>query len=223
LTSKFLTDDWHGVDSEFVDAVPVLETAVKFAFKSGKMEEKLAALQALRLLVLMDPSAFQFQGFLERMVGELSSLTVLALEVLALTLWLNNTAGAALDKTLELCESVKGSQRAFALLASLKSDDDVADVVLPSASWLVDRFVRAEGTEKVELGWTICGLFCGLHDARKGSYDPFEVDGFVNVGEFSDACRNVKALREVAEMLDSGMMPSEQLVFNSQKVVFEGE
>lgn len=84
--------------------------------------------------------------------------------------------------------------------------------------------MRAEGPEKVEIGWTICGMFCALHDARDHQYDPFEVDGFVNVQEFSDALRNVKSLRELANIFDAGLVPSssEELVLNGKKVVFEG-
>jgi hypothetical protein len=141
---------------------------------------------------------------------------------MALDLWISGAASGAVDKALELCETVRESQRAFALLLSLKSSEDIADVVLPASTWLFERFMRAEGPEKVELGWTIGGLFCGLHDARDGSYDPFEVDGFVGVREFNDACRNVKTLRDVASILDSGQVPSENLVFNGKKVAFEG-
>lgn len=156
-------------------------------------------MQALRLLVLMDSSAFKLQNALEYLVREPCAATALALEVLVLDLWVSGAASAAVDKALELCVAVRGSQRAFALLAALKSDEDVADVLLPGASWLFERFQRAEGGEKVEVGWALCALFCGLHDARvaEGQYDPLEVDGFVNVQEFSDSCRNVKALREV--------------------------
>jgi hypothetical protein len=138
------------------------------------------------------------------LVREPCLATPLALEVLVLELWVSGASSAGVDKALELCEAVRDSQRAFALLASVKSDEDVADVLLPGASWLFDRFQRAEGGEKVELGWALCALFCGLHDARAGSYDPLEVDGFVSVQEFSDSCRNVKALREVRRAAKSG-------------------
>ena len=221
---RHLTEEWRGNESDFAEHLPLVQDAIKFALRSGKPEEKMAALQTMRLTVLMSDGPFEQGPALEALVREGGALAPLALEVLAMAVWLASPAGdaSAVDRVLELCPTVADSHRAYGLLASIKSDDDVVDVLIPAAEWLLDRFARAEGAAKVELGWTVCGLFCALHDARGGDYDPMEVDGFVNVGEFSDALRNVRPLKEVAEIFDKGVMPSENLVFNANKVVFEG-
>ncbi len=201
--------------------------AVRFALRNQRIEEKRAALLALRLLMLMSEAPVgDVRSLVEHLASEPSAVSTLALEVLALDLWLAGAGGngaAAIDKAMELCARVKDSQRAFALLLTTKSSADLVDEVLPGAAWLVDRFLAAEGAEKVELGWAVCGFFCALREQRgEGGYDPAEVEGFVSVSEFGEALRNVRALREVADMFDSGLMPSETLVFNQKKIVFEG-
>ncbi len=226
INSRFLTEEWRGSDRDFLYNAPAIVDAVRFAFKNQRVEEKQAALQALRLVLLMTEGPYlDIRSSLEHLAGERSAVTTLALEVLALDLWLSGNGGTgmpAIDKAMELCLHIKDSQRAFGLLSTTKSSEDLVDMVLPHASGLVDRFLEAEGSEKVELGWTICGLFCALKEARGSDYDPAEVEGFINVGEFSEALRNVKPLREVADMFDSGIMPAESLMFNQQKVVFQG-
>lgn len=74
------------------------------------------------------------------------------------------------------------------------------------------------------MGWSACALFAALRDQRgESSYDPYELDGLVAVSEFSDALRGgSKVLRELEQVFDTGLMPSESVTLHNQAIVFSG-
>jgi len=224
-----LAERWLGEEEEeFLDYLPNLTDAIRSALKQGKSTEKRAALLALQLVLLAaDASVFQkVHGLLEYLVREPCEVSSLACDVLSLGLWLHSTGEidtTGVDKALALCQKTKDSQRAFALLLTTKSNEDVLDIVFPESSWVVDRFERTEGATQIEVGWTMCSLFCALYEERgEEGYDPYEMDGYVRVDEFSDGLRNVKAFKDLEKMFDTGVIPAETLEFNNQKFVFRG-
>jgi len=225
--SQLLSAAWGGSDEEFLDNVPTLIGAIKQSLKAGRTEEKIAALLALRMVILStnEDGFLPMVNMLDFLVREASGVQPLALEVLTLGLLLHRHLVdlQLVDGALAHCASTPASQRAFGALLMLKSNEDILDFVVPSAQWLVARFLRVTGSEQVEVGWSVCALFAALREERgEEGYDPYELDGFLEVDTFSDALRGVKALKPLERVFDQGTVPREELTFNVQKFAFEG-
>lgn len=228
---RLLGAEWGAGGAELSDRLGEVLGAVRLALRGDRGEEKLAALVALRAVLLEEGGLAALEPLrstLEHLAQEEGgAVGLLALEVLVTGLLLCRTQiePSAIDKAMALCRSTRGSHAAFAALLTLKSNDDILDLVVPDAQWLLDRFIRAPaGPEQVDIGWAACSLFCALREKRgEDGYDPYELDGFVAVDSFSDALRSgAKALRPLEKIFDEGRMPAESLTFHDQKQLFEG-
>lgn len=232
---SLLSTHWRGDDETFQRHSELVLETLRFSLRKGVAEEKFNALKLLALMLLTAKVPFQtFQSTLEHLVRDPpDELTRdAAADCLALGLWLASLESvpgfnAVIDGALEALKKVRNNSvcgRAFALLASTKSADELYDY-FPSAAWLVDRFVNAKDVAgQVELGWGICVLYCGLreHQESEGSeYDPTDVDEYVAAEAFCELLHENKGLKVVAQMYEEGALPTESLTFNTQKFTFD--